>query len=109
MKRYSGSIQVFSGRPNPVWEIPIETGNELECAWEKLKPFEGKTLFEAVLGYQGCKLCVNTGVEFWTYRGVISKKSKEQVEFRLDEDRKIEKQILNSAPAGLIPDDFVGF
>lgn len=109
MKHYIVSVQIYSGRPDPVWEIPVETGKTLESNWEYLEPYTGEFQKYPRLGYSGCKLLVENGVEFLAFSGVVAKSESGKVELRADQKRIFEKTIFDTAPPGIIPEDLSGF
>lgn len=109
MKRYIGSLQIYSGRPNPVWDVPVETGIALENIWELLAPYTGVSHKHTRLGYSGCKMLVENGIEFLAFNGIVTRYQSGKVELRADQNRTFEKTILNTAPPGIIPDDLSGF
>ncbi len=104
-----GCAQIYSGRPNPVWDIPVETGITLEESWEYLAPYTGEFQDHSRLGYSGCKLGVENGVEFLAFSGVVAKSESGKVELRVDQKRTFEKTIFDTAPPGIIPEDLSGF
>lgn len=104
-----GCAQIYSGRSNPVWDIPVETGIALEKCWEYLAPYSGEFQDQSRLGYSGCKLLVENGVEFLAFCGVVAKSESGKVELRADQKRIFEKTIFDTAPPGIIPEELSGF
>ena len=94
------TVLVFSGRPNPSWEISSELATKFMQQWKELPPVEGMQLPASQLGYQGCRIELSSseyriiydGFGYWFKNG-------KQVEQKRDAGRKIEKQILNSVPS----------
>lgn len=109
MKRYLGSVQIYSGRPNPVWKLTVETGITLESIWELLEPYTGEFQKHTRLGYSGCKLLVENDIEYLAFNDVVARSQSGKVELRTDRNRTFEKMIFDTAPPGIIPDDFSGF
>lgn len=90
---------VFSGRPDPSWEMKDELVARLEAIWTKSLPGAGAQADAPALGYRGCRVdCGKRGV--WTaYRGVVTRGN----ERRADAGREFETTVLESAPRGMIP------
>ena len=89
---------VFSGRRDPTWPIPSDVAGELVAIWESLPPSDA-TVSLPTLGYRGCYVRGPAG-RMWTAYGELVKLSGER---RRDDERRFERTVLSSAPAGLLP------
>ena len=100
-------VSVFSGRPDPVWEVRPSVGARLEKIWRGLPPAEIEPPPEPALGYRGSFLKGPRGRHWFVFGGVVSLRSarrpKSRPESRRDLIRKFERTLLASAPAGLLP------
>lgn len=97
-------ILAFSGRPDPTWDVGINTIKKLKSTWEALPPWSGKIPVPPPLGYRGCILSCEPGVEFFVYREFVKVTYQKNIVEKLDKDEKFEKLLISSAPEGLIPD-----
>jgi hypothetical protein len=94
---------LFSGQPDPVWEVTPEVVNELEKIWKSLGPWAGLLPQPPALGYRGCILSFNQHKEYFAFGGAVTMKSLPADVTRKDEERIFEKLLLSSAPQGMIP------
>lgn len=102
-----GGALVFSGRPNPTWQVEQAVVQELEEIWGLLEPFPDTRSSAPLLGYQGCFLRGGPDLEWIAYRDVVTLKAGGDCDSRRDEDRKFEKLLLASAPEGILPASLV--
>ena len=102
-----GGALVFSGRPNPTWQVEQAVVQELEEIWGLLEPFLGTRPAAPLLGYRGFFLRCGPDLEWIAYRGVVTLKTGGDCESRRDKDRKFEKLLLASAPEGILPASLV--
>ena len=104
---WTAGASVFSGRPDPVWEVKPSIGARLEKIWRGLSPAEIEPPPEPALGYRGSFLKGPRGRHWFVFGGVVSLRSarrpKSRPESRRDLIRKFERTLLASAPAGLLP------
>lgn len=107
MGQYIATAFVFSGQRDPVWEVSNETMKRLRDLWEILKPFVSSKPSAPPLGYKGCALMHGKGLEYFAYGGVITRRKKNEVESRKDDNRSFEKLLLESAPKNLLPKDLI--
>jgi hypothetical protein len=97
--------RVFSGRPDPGWEVPPSLAGALTSLWEAL-PADGETPSPPPLGYRGCVLRDPGGREWAAYGGVVRLSVDGALrETRRDPGRVWERRLLASAPPGLLPPD----
>ena len=96
---------LFSGRRDPVWSVTPSFARKLVHLWTAL-PATGEAMPDAPpLGYRGCFLRSPDGAEWRAYRGVVESRSDAGREVRLDRERAFERQLVGSAPPGLLPGD----
>ena len=98
---------IFSGRPDPMWDVGKEVVKKLEEIWGSLESWTGEHPSAPPLGYRGCFLKCEPYREWFVYGGVITLKSGGKPESRKDENRDFERLLLNSAPKGVLPEGIV--
>jgi hypothetical protein len=98
---------VFSGRPDPTWPIPNEVAEELVAIWETLVPSDGAVPAPPALGYRGCTVRDPAGRTWTAFRELVTVSTHSGSEKRRDDDRRFERAVLASAPAGTLPASFV--
>jgi hypothetical protein len=103
VRTWIGGVSIFSGRPDPTWQVEKAVAQKLVDLWGLLEPFRGKCPSAPPLGYRGCFLRSATGQEWIAYRGVVTLKTDVGYEPRIDKDGKFEKLLLSSAPEGVLP------
>ena len=99
-RKCRATAAIFSGRPDPQWSVPASTANRLKRLWRQLDAAEGPPGRAPALGYRGVTLECGAGDSWFAYGGTVSRGS----ELRQDSERRFERELLQSAPAGLIPD-----
>jgi hypothetical protein len=100
---WTAGALVFSGRPDPVWEVKPSLGAKLERIWRSLKLEKVDPPPSPALGYRGCFLLGPREREWFAFGGVVTLRSARRAESRRDPSRKFERSLLPSAPAGLLP------
>jgi hypothetical protein len=104
---WTAGASVFSGRPDPVWELKPALGARLEKIWRALEPAEIEPPPSPTLGYRGCFLKGPRGREWFAFAGVVTLRSPRRLqsrsETRKDPAKKFERVLLASAPAGQLP------
>ena len=100
---WAAGASVFSGRPDPVWDLQPALGAKLEKIWRSLKPAEIELPPSPGLGYRGCFLRGPRGREWFAFGGVVTLRSANRCESRRDPLKKFEQTLLATAPAGLLP------
>lgn len=94
------TVLIFSGRPNPTWELEGNAADKIINHWQSLPSTDKVELHSPQLGYQGCRIDLNPYEHFVLFNGYgFSFKNGKQIEQRGDPGRKIEKMIINNAPA----------
>jgi hypothetical protein len=102
-QKWIGEARVFSGRPDPTWEIAPEVVGELQELWESLEPCSGPLPQSPIIGYRGCILKAVGYREFFAYGGIVTLRAFGTVLCRRDEQNQFEKKLLSSAPPDMIP------
>lgn len=91
---------MFSGRPDPVWRIDAEVGEEIVRLVGALRPSETTTRPDQPgLGYRGAWLRAPDGREWHAAAGVVV-----AGDVRIDADGAVERAILATAPDSVLPD-----
>jgi hypothetical protein len=92
---------------NPVWKIETGKTKKLLDLWNNLKTVvEAPKNKSAYLGYKGTSLIADERTEWHIFGNVVTFKNDNQIETRFDRNRKFEKELLKTAPSGMIPDAF---
>jgi hypothetical protein len=102
-EKYIGGASIYSGRPDPTWEVSQADAERLLNLWASMEGHKGAVPSAPVLGYRGCFLGDSTENNWFAYGGVVTLKLPEGSESRRDENRKFESLLLSTAPEGLIP------
>jgi hypothetical protein len=103
IKECIGGASIFSGRPDPTWSVGEEVAKKLEKIWGSLEPWTGEHPSAPPLGYRGCFIRCKPDIEWFAYEGVVTLKTPDGSESRIDKGKKFEKLLLSSAPEGLLP------
>lgn len=98
-----GGALIFSGRPDPLWNVERGIVRKLKKIWRLLGPWIGELPSALPLGYRGCFLRCKPDIEWVAYGGVVTLKTAEGYESRIDKDKSFERLLLSSAPKGLLP------
>jgi hypothetical protein len=76
--------------------------------WSTLPPTLDAIAAESRLGYRGCIVRDGTDAEWHAYHGLVVHASASRRLARQDVDRNLERVIVSSAPAGLLPANLIG-
>jgi len=100
-----GIAHLFSGRPDPTWDVAAADVEELWKIWDSLEPGKGDIPRSAPLGYRGCEVHGPDRTELHAFGGVAMMKGAGIVgtQTRQDTQRHLERAILATAPTALIP------
>ena len=98
-----GRASVFSGRPDPEWEVADDVAAGLIELWSMLPPHSGHGSEPGGLGYRFSSLSSSDGRRWVAFERVVRYESPEEKELRRDEGGEFERRLLKSAPAGLLP------
>ncbi len=101
--RYTGGALLFSGRPDPTWSVGKNVALKLEETWNSLQTHKGEFPSPPLLGYRGCYLKSDRGIEWLAFEGVVTLLIEGRQESRKDIERTFERLVLSSAPKGLLP------
>jgi hypothetical protein len=93
---------VFSGRPDPSWPISTDMAEELIAIWDTLVPTDAARTTPA-LGYRGCFVRDRAGRTWTAFHELVTLSTRGDSETRRDEQRRFERTVLASAPAGTLP------
>jgi len=99
---------IYSGRPDPHWEIGIEQLAEVKKLWERLPRSSTPPPRAPPLGYRGCTVDCTSGQQWFAYNGVVAFKgdAAAPARYRLDNERLFEKAVLDTAPVDVLPNQF---
>jgi hypothetical protein len=103
-KGWIAEINVFSGRPNPHWEVPRNLGEGLAQRWEALPEWSGRAPEAPGLGYRGVRLESPDGRVWEAFGELIVSAGRR----RRDGERHFEKDVIRSAPQGTLPPGLPG-
>jgi hypothetical protein len=101
--KYTAGVSIFSGRPDPIWEVSEEVGSKLQRLFDDLDRHEGPVVPAPPLGYRGAFLRDDAGHEWFAYREVVTFTGPQSSEARKDPNREFERALVASPPPGLIP------
>jgi hypothetical protein len=103
-KEWTAGAFLYSGRPDPVWDIPERVVKRLQEVWKSSPVAEAqRELRSAGLGYRGAFLRGPGQHEWIAGNGLALLRTPKGVETRRDDAREFEKILLSSAPQGLLP------
>ncbi len=106
MKEARATAFVFSGRPDPSWDVPAEVVARLEALWAKSTVTDSVPA-PPILGYRGSVLRIDQGAEYRAFGGVVTRQRGQGEESRLDAGREFERLLVSTAPEGLLPDEII--
>jgi hypothetical protein len=101
--RWIGRASVFSGRPDPKWEVSEELASELIQLWSRLPAEPVARPVPGGLGYRYSSLSGPDDRRWVAFGGVVRYESPGGSELRRDEKGEFERRLLESAPQGLLP------
>ena len=101
--RWIAGASVYSGRPDPTWEVDDAAAARLVRQWEALPVTNEQQPPAPPLGYRGCFLRDAANHEWRAFRGVAVTDRNGRRDARRDADRAFERALLATAPAGLLP------
>jgi len=102
-KTCRASAAIYSGRADPVWEVSASEAAALEEIWDQLSPSGRELPTPPALGYRGASLDCQPHEQWLAYGGVVTHVTGRAKEHRIDEQRRFERALLNTAPRGLLP------
>jgi len=95
---------IFSGRPDPTWEVGEVFVKKVEKIWNGLSEWGGELTSAPPLGYRGCFIICKSDIEWFAYGSVVTMKTVKGHESRMDKNRNFERLLLDSAPEGILPE-----
>jgi hypothetical protein len=104
-KLWTAGALLFSGRPNPVWQLAPELARDLIRLWSRLPPLlTQRSSSRPRLGYSGCFLRSNEGEQWQAFGTSVTRTHLSLSETRFDQEKRFEKTLLSSAPDDLLPE-----
>jgi hypothetical protein len=103
VKEWVAGASLFSGRRDPTWPVTQDAAEHLLQVWRRLAKTSDALPTPPALGYRGAFLRSPRGEEWRAFGGVIEYQSQGRVERRRDQARAFERELLQSAPDGVIP------
>jgi hypothetical protein len=100
-EKCTATVAIFSGRPDPSWDLRRSLLHRLESIWKRLSPAAGLPPVAPALGYRGCVVKRGPRAVWEAFGGVVVR-GKER---RADPRREFERAVLNSAPKGVLPEE----
>lgn len=102
-KTWWAGVVMFSGRPDPTWQLTPTVARQFEALWDALNPLLGTAPIAAPLGYRGCFASDGAGRHWAIFGGAVTLTEQGASEARRDPDRALERFIIESAPIGQLP------
>ena len=96
---------LYSGRPDPTWPVSAAAARALQKLWAALPPTAEQAPNPSRLGYRGAFLRDPLHREWIAFGRLVSLNTPAGIEVRADAERQFEKDLLASAPKGLLPTD----
>jgi hypothetical protein len=95
---------IYSGRPDPEWEIGNEQLENLKRIWQQLPPSKKAPPSPPPLGYRGAAIRCTSGEEWFTYSKIVTfKRGASRPKHRVDDQRRFEQTLLATAPLDALP------
>lgn len=88
---------IYSGRPDPRWEITDEQADRFMALWEEAPLSETEVVIPSISGYKGIRMSASEK-QFLISREVITCIEAKMKTSKKDTQRIIEKFLLNTAP-----------
>lgn len=109
MEKWFCRILVYSGLPDPYWEIPDTRAESILLDFDSLPLAQGETFDETLTGYRGCLLKSGDGRVWRAFNGLIELNDNGKISFRRDENRLFERNILMTAPPDILYKEMTDF
>jgi len=109
MEKWYCRILVYSGLPDPYWEISDSLAKSILLDFDSLPFAEEETFEETLTGYRGCILKSDDGRLWRAFNGLIELNDRGKISFRSDKDRSFERNILTTAPPDILYKEMIDF
>jgi len=109
MGKWYCRILVYSGLPDPYWEISGTLAESILLDFDSLPFAEEETFDETLTGYRGCILKSDDGRLWRAFNGLIELNDSGKISFRRDKDRSFERNILMTAPPDILYKEMIDF
>jgi len=96
-------LDLFSGRPNPSWQLTPAQGDEMRAFVRSLPYARGRSATAPGLGYRGLKVH-DRGEPLWSlyvFDGIVEVRGSGRTEIRRDDGRRFERWLIGTAGAEL--------
>jgi hypothetical protein len=100
---WEAGASIFSGRPDPSWEMTRDIANSLVRCLQHLSPASAATPQPPSLGYRGSWFRAPDGREWRLFGGLVEAAPGTGSTRLRDPNRNCERQILKTAPVGVLP------
>lgn len=101
---WTAEALLFSGRPNPRWQVDPAAAAGVLAVWERLASRSGPAAVPPPLGSRGCALRSPDGSVWRSVAGTVTlHASGRPAEARDDRTREFERALLATAPPGIVP------
>ena len=97
---------IYSGRPDPGWELTDKQAKEALRIWNSLKVTSFREGFPSFLGYRGISITCEDGRQFFAYNEKARAEINNVTTWKPDESRVFEKFLISTAPQGMLPQGF---
>jgi hypothetical protein len=98
---------IYSGRPDPEWEIDDENLETLKHIWQELPPSKSAPPSPPPLGYRGAGIRCSSGEKWFAYSRIVTfTRRASRPRHRLDHERRFEQTLLATAPLNALPPGF---
>ena len=98
---------IYSGRPDPEWEIDNEQLETLKRIWQQLPPSKIPPPAPPPLGYRGAAIRCTSGEEWFAYRTIVTfARGASRPKHRVDDQRRFKQTLLGTAPVNVLPAGF---
>ena len=96
---------LFSGLSDPVWPLTHGHARQLVEIWDALVSTDWAGSIPDVLGFRGAFISDGIGRVWATKGSVVILSDDGETHQRSDPERRLEREILATAPPGFLPDD----
>lgn len=102
-REWTATAHVYSGRPDPEWQVPAALVERLMALWTRLPLATRPPAMPPALGYRGVSIVGPGDTRLTGYHGTIVREAPDSRTVRVDEHAEWERALLESAPEGLLP------